>query len=159
MKLKIYTDGGSRGNPGPAAAAFVVYEVESEGGPSTRYARSGSSVSPAEKLREKRGKYLGVKTNNEAEYQGVIEALGYLRDLGDLGGPEEVFFYLDSSLVVNQLNGKFKVKEARLRDLLIEVRGREQALSPVPISYQHVPREKNWEADEQVNLTLDGQNG
>lgn len=63
--IKIYTDGGARGNPGPSACAFVVYE---------EYPSTGSGL-PASIMRAKRGKYLGIGTNNEAEYQGIIEAL------------------------------------------------------------------------------------
>ena len=133
MTFKIYCDGGARGNPGPAATAFVVYD-------------------DAGNLQYKCGKFLGEKTNNEAEYEAVIEALSYLRSLRGLSG---VCFFLDSSLVVNQLNGVFKVKEARLRELLMKVRELESRLSPIQITYSHVPREQNAEADALVNATLD----
>lgn len=135
MKLKIFTDGGSRGNPGPAAAAFVAYD-------------------DAGNLREKRGKYLGIVTNNEAEYQAVIEALSYLSNLGDLSNLDKIDFFLDSNLVVNQLNGLFKIKEPRLRDLLVKIRALEGETG-LPVTYSYVPREKNAEADLQVNQTLD----
>ncbi len=127
MRLKVYTDGGARGNPGPAACAFVIYD-------------------PAGNLREKRGKYLGKMTNNEAEYQGVIEALTSLAD-------PELNFYLDSQLVVSQLNGIWKVKEPRLRVLLFKIRQLENGRK---ITYAYVPREQNRMADALVNETLDG---
>ena len=136
--LKVYTDGGSRGNPGPAACAFVVFD-------------------DAGNLRYKRGKYLGVATNNEAEYAGVIEALRYFQPKA---GPPlaerdlSVQFFLDSLLVVNQLNGLWKVKEPRLRELVIQVRSLENGLA---VTYSHVPREQNSQADFLVNETLDGQ--
>lgn len=133
MRLKVFTDGGARGNPGPAAAAFVVHD-------------------DAGNLQYKCGKFLGVKTNNEAEYEAVLEALGYLRSLGDLS---EAHFFLDSNLVVNQLNGVFKVKEPRLRALLVQVRQLEGQLSPIKMAYSYVPRAQNFEADLLVNETLD----
>lgn len=137
MTLKIFTDGGSRGNPGPAAAAFVVYE--------------GAGI-----LREKRGKFLGTATNNEAEYWGVIEALGWLKaNLTNWSNLTNLAFFSDSQLVVNQLNGLWKIKEPRLRELLLMVREKERALAPVRITYLHIPREKNAAADRLVNETLD----
>lgn len=133
MSLKIFTDGGARGNPGLAAGAFVVYD-------------------DAGNIREKRGKSLGTKTNNEAEYMAVIEALSYLRNLGDLN---EVHFFLDSNLVVNQLNGVFKIKEPRLRELLVQIRQLEGQFSLTRISYSYIPRAQNAEADALVNEILD----
>ncbi|MCL4397937.1 ribonuclease HI family protein [Patescibacteria group bacterium] len=132
--LKVFTDGGARGNPGPAACAFVVWEA-------------------AGNLREKRGKFLGNKTNNEAEYAGVIEALSFLRNLSDLRDLK-IDLFLDSLLVVNQLNGLWKVKEARLRELMLQVRSLENGLT---VTYSHVSRSQNKEADLLVNETLDGQ--
>ncbi|MCL4389995.1 MAG: ribonuclease HI family protein [Patescibacteria group bacterium] len=138
MTIKINTDGGARGNPGPAACAFVAYDE-------------------AGNLLEKRGKYLGTATNNEAEYQGVIEALTYLANNKHL--ISNINFFLDSQLVVNQLNGLFKVKEPRLRALLMKVRELESELTKSyklqAISYEYVPREQNRVADALVNETLD----
>ncbi len=134
MKLTINCDGGARGNPGPAAAAFVVHDE-------------------AGYLREKRGKYLGETTNNVAEYQAVIEALNWLRENRE--GADGVEFFLDSDLVVNQLNGSFKVKNAKLRELLVKIRGLEAALSPLATEYSYVPRLQNAQADLLVNQTLD----
>lgn len=130
MTLNVYCDGGSRGNPGPAACAFVI----------------------AGDMQYKCGKYLGVATNNVAEYEAVISALSYLSDLRDLS---ELNFFLDSNLVVNQLNGLFKVKNGTLRELLLKVRALEQELTGVLVTYQYVPREQNQEADRLVNETLD----
>ncbi len=124
--IKIFTDGGSRGNPGQAACAYVVYDH-------------------AGNIRQKCGKYLGVATNNEAEYQGVIEALMGVSD-------QELSFFLDSLLVVNQLNGLWKIKEPRLRELLLKVRALENNRK---ITYSHIPREQNAAADLLVNETLD----
>lgn len=129
--LKINCDGGARGNPGLAAAAFVV---------------TGN-------LQYMCGKYLGETTNNVAEYQAVILALEWLAK-----NPEKADFFLDSNLVVNQLNGLFKVKDSKLRELLVKVRELEAKIS-TPITYSYVPRERNWEADALVNQTLDEQMG
>lgn len=125
----LFTDGGSRNNPGPAAAGFVIRD------------RDG-------KLLKKYGKYLGRATNNEAEYQALI--LG-LREVASRGF-KQVRCFLDSSLAVNQLNGVFKIKEARLRELVFKVKALERKFAAV--SYEHVPREQNREADELVNKAL-----
>lgn len=133
MKLVVHTDGGARGNPGPAAVGVVIDGVASF------------------------GKRIGVATNNVAEYRAVLEALVYIRDEAPKGrGVEgmEVQFFLDSLLVVNQLNGLYKVKEPTLRELLMKVRELEQEVGGV-VTYTHVPREQNKEADRLVNEALD----
>lgn len=127
--IKIFTDGGSRGNPGQAACAYVVFD-------------------DAGNIRQSCGKYLGVATNNEAEYQGVIEALRS----SELAEETHINFYLDSLLVVNQLNGLWKIKEPRLRELLMKGRALENNRK---ITYTHIPREQNAAADLLVNETLD----
>lgn len=131
MKLKIFTDGGARGNPGPAACAYVASD-------------------DAGNIRNMCGKYLGPATNNEAEYQGVIEALNWCQETK----ATEADFYLDSLLVVNQLNGLWKIKEARLRELLTKAQSLEAG---VKVTYTHVTRDKNKQADLLVNETLDAQ--
>lgn len=131
MKYVVHTDGGSRGNPGPGAIGVVI---ETESG---------------EKIAEF-GKRIGETTNNIAEYVAVVEALERLkRERGT-----EIDFFLDSTLVVNQLNGRFKVKDARLRELLMSVRTLEQDLG-ADIHYHFVTREKNRRADFLVNQALD----
>src|SRR3989344_5574174 len=139
MIIKIFCDGGARGNPGPAACAFIV---------------RGKSGKPFDFAQ---GKYLGVGTNNEAEYWAVIEAWKWLREnLSNLTNLTnlEVHFYLDSKLVVNQIEGNFKVKEPRLQKLLLKVRAGENSAG-IKASYEYVPREKNVDADLIVNQTLD----
>ncbi len=134
-EIKIFTDGGSRGNPGPAAAAVIAKDN-------------------AGKVRLLRGKYLGKATNNFAEYQGVILALEELLKTIDIEPRKtKLAFNLDSNLVVNQLNGTFKVKDAKIRDLVVEIRNLEPQF--LDVSYVHIPREKNTEADRIVNETLD----
>jgi ribonuclease HI len=135
MKLKIHTDGGSRGNPGQAACAFVVYD------------ETDSALFVG-------GEYLGIKTNNEAEYYGVVEALTWvIANLKDEW--KEIDFVLDSELVVKQLVGQYKIKEPRLRDLIATIKQLEKQLVGFNVSYRNVRREQNKEADLEVNRILD----
>jgi ribonuclease HI len=131
--LNIFTDGGARGNPGPAACAFVVKDND-------------------DKTIHSAGKYLGETTNNFAEYNGVITALEWLAE--NQNKNIDYHFFLDSSLVVNQLNGLFKIKNANLRDLIIKVRILERKINS-KIDYQYIPREKNFDADKLLNNILD----
>lgn len=126
----IYSDGGSRGNPGPSAAGFVIInsdnEVISEG-----------------------GAFLGITTNNVAEYQAVYLGLERAQELG----VRSVDFRLDSQLVVNQLNGLYKIKNADLAP--INNRIRELAAQFEKVTFTHVRREYNQLADGVVNKILD----
>jgi len=128
--LEVFADGGSRGNPGHAAYGFVVKKdgmiVKEEGG------------------------YLGIETNNFAEYTALVKALTYLES-GAKG--EEIHVFLDSQLVVSQLSGIYKVKSPKIRELVIKVRELEPAFKVV--KYQHILRDKNKEADRLVNIALD----
>ena len=146
MKLVIHTDGGARGNPGPAAVGVVIEKLTPSNGALIEI--SGF------------GKTIGETTNNVAEYTAVIEALKEVARLkvhtgGDEGGVE-IEFYLDSTLVVNQLNGLFKIKEPHLRELMFAVRRMEQDVGGI-ITYQVVRREFNKRADYFVNQALDNQ--
>jgi len=134
QELFVFTDGGSRGNPGPAAIGFVIRNS-------------------AGKTLARRGEYLGETTNNVAEYQAVIKALAWIGGRPDFSAAK-ITFFLDSKLVVNQLNGLFKIKNARLRQLIIKVRQLERKVGG-RIVYRFVPREKNREADSLVNQSLD----
>ena len=131
--LKIYCDGGARGNPGPAAAAFVVE-------------RRGKVIF-------KSARFLGKATNNVAEYSAVLLAMRWLSkfDPKDLS---EVRFILDSELVAKQLAGLFKIKNENLRNLYFSVKEEEKKI-PLSISFAAVPRNKNRLADLLVNRTLD----
>jgi probable phosphoglycerate mutase len=135
MKLVIQTDGGSRGNPGNAAYGYVFLD------------EAGSVVF-------ENGEYIGVTTNNEAEYQGLVAALKTLSTFTKLGEIESLTIKLDSKLVVEQVLGHWKVKEDRLRGYVSEAR---QLLQNLPFSYIliHIPREQNKLADAIVNKTLD----
>lgn len=134
MKYVIHTDGGSRGNPGPAAIGIVIQEET-----------SGKVVASF-------GKKIGITTNNVAEYSAVIAAITYMIDQKKQGS--ELQFLLDSTLVVNQLNGLFKVKDSNMRNLMMKVRELEQEFDGT-ITYTYVPREQNSDADFQVNAALD----
>ncbi len=155
MNLVIHTDGGARGNPGPAAVGVVIDEVMTSGDiPS----ESGQATTKTKRIAGF-GKRIGETTNNVAEYTAVIEAFRYLLSLKENGASNHkltVHFYLDSTLVVNQLNGLFKVKESRLRELLYAVRELEQELGGT-VMYFVVRREFNRQADFFVNQALDGE--
>jgi ribonuclease HI len=130
MNLKIYTDGGSRNNPGPAAVGIVIKDEQ-------------------DKVLKKFSKYLGKKTNNQAEYLGVIEALKTAKKLK----ADVINLYLDSQLVVEQLNRKFKIKNEKLAPLFILVWN--LSLGFKEVKYNFIPREENKEADFLVNECLD----
>lgn len=131
MALSVYCDGGARGNPGPAAIGVVIKNGQ------------GTAV-------HRFGKKIGSTTNNVAEYTAVIEALSWIKEHHK---PLRIYFYLDSQLVVSQLNGLFKVKDGKLKMLVMKIRQGEAAVGG-NVSYKHIPREKNTEADSLVNAAL-----
>jgi ribonuclease HI len=131
MKLVVNVDGGSRGNPGPAAVAAVVQDD------------SGGVL-------EERAERIGSATNNVAEYRALL--LGIERAAA-LGG-DRLELVGDSELVVRQLKGEYKVKDAALRELHAEARRALRGFDGWSI--RHVPRERNAEADRLVNEALDG---
>jgi ribonuclease HI len=133
MKFIVHTDGGARGNPGPAAIGVVIEDG-------------------AKKRLEEFGKKIGEATNNVAEYTAVAEALRVIKHLA--GESPDIECYLDSTLVVNQLNGLFKIKDATLRSLATDIRILEQEVGGV-VHYSVVPREQNSRADFLVNRALD----
>jgi len=131
FKLIAFTDGASRGNPGKAACAAILLDEKNE-----------------ELLRRSKG--LGVTTNNVAEYEGVLLALDLARTLG----ASDVDVRLDSELVVRQLNGDYKVKHPALKPLF--ERTREAVTDFDRVTFSHVPRDENKEADGLANDELDG---
>jgi ribonuclease HI len=131
LALIAYADGGSRGNPGKAACAAVVTDTKD-----------------AELLR--RARTIGKATNNVAEYEGVRLALELCKDLGG----SEVTLRLDSELVVRQLEGRYKVKNAALLKLYDDMRVLISGFKS--FSVEHIPREQNKLADKLVNAALDG---
>lgn len=129
-KIIIYTDGGARGNPGPAGIGAVLYNEDRE-------------------VLAEISKYLGVATNNQAEYKALIFALKKALELE----AEEVNCYLDSELVVCQLNREYKVKNKDLAPLFLEIHN--LSLSFKKITYTHIPRERNKQADKLANEAMD----
>ncbi len=136
-KIIIYCDGGARGNPGPAAIGVFIKEKKEE---------------------RKYSKYLGKATNNEAEYQAVIFALKKIKQLlgKERTKKEKIEVITDSQLVVNQLNGKYKIKEKNLIPFFIEIWNLKQNFEQV--EFIHILREKNKEADRLVNRELNSRN-
>ncbi|TSC82195.1 MAG: ribonuclease HI [Parcubacteria group bacterium Gr01-1014_20] len=129
-KLVIYTDGGARGNPGPAALGVVVGDKEYS-------------------------EYLGEMTNNKAEYLALVFALKKAKALlgGKRAGEAELEVRMDSELIVRQLNGIYKIKEPDLQPLFIEVWN--SRLDFGKVIFKHIPREQNKRADRLVNSELD----
>ncbi|MFA6495193.1 MAG: ribonuclease HI family protein [Candidatus Paceibacterota bacterium] len=135
-KIIIYTDGGSRGNPGPAAIGVYVKTLD-----------------------KKYGVTIGTATNNDAEYQAVIFALKKIKQLvgSENAAQTSVEIRSDSQLIVNQLSGMFKLKEQSLWKYFIDIWNRKQDFASVAFAY--VPREENSVADAMVNQALDEARG
>ena len=132
MKLTIFTDGGARGNPGPAASGIVIKN------------ETGETLAEF-------GEYLGEQTNNYAEYSALIAGL---KKAAELGGTE-IECRLDSELVTKQMKREYKVKEPTLQKLYIQAHNATMAFKKV--SFHHIFREANKEADRLVNEILDNQ--
>lgn len=130
QELIIYTDGGSRGNPGPSASGYVI-------------------MNKNEEVIEEGGEYLGITTNNQAEYQAVKLALEEARKLH----AKSVQFYIDSLLVVNQMNGIYKIKNRELWPVYQAIK--DLATDFEEVTFSHVRREFNKLADAKVNEILD----
>jgi len=129
-KLIIYTDGGARGNPGPAGIGAVIYDEHKN-------------------IIAKISQSIGVATNNQAEYKALIIALEKAQNLK----AREVRVFLDSELVVKQLNREYRVKDKDLAPLFVKVYN--ISLGFKKIIFKHISREKNKLADKLVNLALD----
>ncbi|HSX45896.1 MAG TPA: reverse transcriptase-like protein [Candidatus Saccharimonadia bacterium] len=129
-QVKIFADGGSRGNPGPSSSGFVVLDME-------------------DNILVDKGVYLGVTTNNQAEYTALKLALEEAHKMG----AREVQVYMDSLLVVNQMKGIFKVKNRDLWPIHDAIKQLAKGFDK--ISFSHVPREFNKLADAAVNRALD----
>ena len=129
-KIITFSDGGARGNPGPAGIGAVLYDADKN------------------KIAEI-SHYIGETTNNQAEYRALIAALRKAVELG----AKEVVSYLDSELVVKQLNREYKVKNAELAPLFLDIHN--ISLSFKKVTFIHVPREKNKEADLLANEAMD----
>ena len=127
--IEVFCDGGARGNPGPAAWGFVIK-------------KDGRTI------KEDCG-YIGIATNNFAEYTALVKALSYLRK--NFEG-ESAKVYLDSKLAVSQISGEYKIKNLNIAKLVKQVGEIEKGLGS--IVYTHIPREQNKEADKLVNIAL-----
>lgn len=134
MKIQIFTDGGSRGNPGQAAVGVVAYD-------------SGTEICTLSRA-------IGVATNNEAEYAAILASLEWLQEYSQDNSIESVAWFLDSKLVVEQLSRRWKIKEPRMQQLAKKAWDQLGALS-LKYSFSHIPREKNAVADGLVNAALD----
>jgi ribonuclease HI len=130
--LRVFTDGAARGNPGPAGLGVVI---EDEHGMRLRGLH----------------RWLGVATNNEAEYHALIEGLKAVAEWK----PDRLEVYLDSKLVVEQVNGRWKVKEARLQAL--QTKAKELLAGFPEVEIKHVERERNKAADALANQAIDAQ--
>ena len=131
MNLIIYTDGGSRGNPGPAAAGVVIRDGDSD------------------KIIHEAGYFLGKTTNNVAEYQGLIRALEYAQQLG----AKRVQVFTDSELMVKQITGEYRVKSPDLKPLAEKA---QSILLRIDLwQIKHIRREKNTHADALANKAMD----
>jgi len=131
-RVKLYSDGGSRGNPGPSASGYVLLDEN-------------------DTVIIKSGVYLGITTNNQAEYQSLKFGLEEAQKLG----ARKVEAYMDSLLVINQMKGVFKVKN---RDLWPIHEAIKQLIENFEkVTFTHIPRELNKLADSEVNETLDAE--
>lgn len=137
MKTTIYTDGGARNNPGPAAIGVVIQ-------------KQGQTL-------KKYGEFIGEATNNEAEYQAIVFALKKAKLLFGKKKTKEMEIEIcsDSELIVKQLNHEYKIKETNLQPLFIKVWN--LTLDFKQVNFKHITREKNKEADRLVNQALDAE--
>lgn len=137
-KIIMYTDGGSRGNPGPAAMGVVFCNEQ-------------------EQIIKKYSEYLGERTNNEAEYQAVIFALKKFKALfgKKLAKNTEIELRSDSELVIKQLNGQYKILDSKIGTLFLKIWNLKFDFKK--LKFRLISREKNKEADGLVNQALDFQ--
>ncbi|MEK7612709.1 MAG: ribonuclease HI family protein [Patescibacteria group bacterium] len=134
-KIIIYTDGGARGNPGPAGIGAVIADTDGN-------------------VLKEIAHYIGEQTNNYAEYEALIHALAVAREMfGDKIHDMQISVYMDSELVVRQLTGAYKVKDPGLKEQFARVGQLAGTLKH--ISYNHVMRAKNVRADKLVNEAID----
>lgn len=134
-KLIIFTDGGARGNPGPAAGGVVIQNDKGE-------------------IISEMSKYFGIATNNQAEYQALVLALEKSKELLQGSSDQKIIeCNLDSELVVNQLNGKYRIKNEGLKPLFKKISSLISKFDSV--AFFHIPRDRNRSADKLVNRELD----
>ncbi|HKV59133.1 MAG TPA: ribonuclease HI family protein [Ktedonobacteraceae bacterium] len=135
-RLTIDTDGGARGNPGPAAAGVYIVDEMNK---------------PVYEI----GHFLGFATNNEAEYQALLLAYEWLlAQKHELDGVKQIEFRMDSEVIHRQLTGRYAVRHPVLKQLWRQVKQHEEALGR-PVAYTRIPRAQNKQADRLVNQALD----
>lgn len=135
MEIHVYTDGGARGNPGPAGFGVVVLDQNKQ------------SI-------HQESKFLGVKTNNEAEYLAIIAALTWVKNNFEKLAITKINFYSDSELLVRQIQGLYKVKAGNLKPLFATTKDLLISIN-LPYSFKSIPREYNSFADELANQAMD----
>ena len=137
-KIITYTDGGSRGNPGEAALGVVICGEKGN-------------------ILKEYGERLGIKTNNEAEYAAIVSALKRIKAMigKEKAKKTEVEMRMDSELAMRQLTGVYKIESEKIVPLFVAVWN--LRLDFAKVSFNHVPREKNQEADKMVNEALDNE--
>lgn len=135
MEVNVYTDGGSRGNPGISGYGLVIYDSQNN-------------------IIYQQSKFLGIKTNNEAEYAALLAALIWLKENYQFHQITKINFFSDSQLVVRQIQGKYKVKAPNLKDIFIQC---QQLLTQINLEYQFkdIRREFNTLADKLANQAMD----
>lgn len=128
--LVIFCDGGSRGNPGKAGLGSIIYDDKKN-------------------VLKEISKFLGIATNNQAEYKAVLEGIKEAKRLK----AKRIKFFLDSELIVKQMSGEYRVKNKDLAVIYLDIRQR--MLEFESVDFTHVPREQNKEADRLANLAMD----
>lgn len=135
MHISVYTDGGSRGNPGHSGYGLVIYDDN-------------------QKILFKESKYLGIKTNNEAEYEALIGALNWISINLKNYNFSQINFFSDSQLLVRQVQGLYKVKAAHLKPLFATTQNLLNQIN-LPYSFKDIRRESNELADQLANQAMD----
>lgn len=135
MNINVYTDGGSRGNPGHSGCGVVIYDS-------------------SQKILFKESKYLGIKTNNEAEYLGLINALNWIIENKKSFDISQINFYADSQLMIRQMQKKYKVKAPNLIPIFNQVQDLVNSLF-LPVVFKDIRRDFNKLADQLANEAMD----
>ncbi|MEI7579257.1 MAG: ribonuclease HI family protein [bacterium] len=128
--FQLFTDGGSRGNPGLAASACLLFDA------------TGKTIALA-------GQYLGIATNNQAEYQALLIGI----KLAKKHGVKTLDIFMDSELIIKQFLGEYKIKDANLKQIKDKVDF--EILGNLNVKFHHIPRKENYLADSLVNIILD----
>ena len=135
MQISVYTDGGSRGNPGPSGFGVVIFD-------------------DSKNIIAQLSKFIGIKTNNEAEYSALVEALTWIRDNQTNFNITAINFYSDSQLLVRQMQGHYKVKAPTIIPLYTLAKSLLKELNVVS-KFNEILREYNSQADALANQAMD----